>query len=91
VTLEDRSNRIFGRYDALCVYAVIAGLTKEQFTTGEVVKLSDVDRSAVSKELKRLTEVGLLHAASRRGDYERQPSAFWALAAALHSEWSDDG
>jgi len=69
---------------------VIAGLTKDRFTTGEVVKLSDVDRSAVSKELKRLVDVELLRAVSRRGDYERQDSAFWRLVTDLTLEWSPD-
>jgi DNA-binding transcriptional regulator GbsR (MarR family) len=87
VNAEERSNRLFGRYDALNIWAVVAALVKEQFTTGEVVALSGVGSSLVSKELKRLADVGLLRSVSRRGDYERLPSGFWAVAAALFEEW----
>ncbi len=84
---EERSNRLFGRYDALSIWAAVAGLRKEQFTTGEIVALSGVGGSVVSKELKRLAHVGLLQVLSRRGDYERRESNFWALAECLAEEW----
>ncbi len=88
--IDDRSNELFGRYQALRVYAAIARLPKAGFTTGDVARLTDVPTAQLSKELGRLCRLGLLHSVSRRGDYERNDAgSFWNWCDSLAREWGD--
>ena len=88
--IDDRSNELFGRYQALRVYAAIARLPKAEFTTGDVARLTDVPTAQLSKELGRLCRLGLLHSVSRRGDYERnEAGSFWNWCDSLAREWGD--
>jgi hypothetical protein len=84
---DERSHILFRRYEALRIYAAIARLTKDEFTTGEVSILTGVPTPVVSKELGRLKLVGLVTSVSRRGDYTRLPSDFWALVDTLGTQW----
>lgn len=85
--IDARSNVLTGRYESLRLWAAIGRLAKPEFTTGQVVTLTGISPTQCSKELSRLKHVGLLTATSRRGDYQRTESAFWAVADTLASEW----
>jgi hypothetical protein len=82
------SELLFGRHQALTVYAAIARLTKPEFTTGQLVALINTSTDVCSKELRRLCDLGLVEKTSRRGDYRRvDASRFWELVDHLESEW----
>ncbi len=85
--LDHLSEQLFGRYQALRIYVTIARLSKDEFTTGQVVKLSGAAESAVSGELQRLCKLGSLSATSRRGTYRREnDSVIWQVAELLSSD-----
>lgn len=86
--VDERSDELFGRYQAVRVYASIARLSKAEFTTGALAQLTGVPTSQLSKELGRLSRLGLLRATSRRGDYERNDeTSFWRWCDAIAQEW----
>lgn len=85
--IDARSHLLTGRYEALRLWAAISRMTKPEFTTGQVMALTGVSSTQCSKELSRLKHLGLITAVSRRGDYERSESPFWALADVLASVW----
>lgn len=85
--IDARSQILTGRYEALRLWAAIGRFAKPEFTTGQVVALTGASSTQCSKELSRLKHLGLLTAVSRRGDYARTESPFWALVDALVSEW----
>lgn len=85
--IERASGVLFGRYQALKVYAAIARLPKPEFTTGQVATVTGIPPPQCSKELTRLADLSLVRATSRRGDYHREPSSFWALVDVLAVEW----
>jgi hypothetical protein len=88
VTVDDVSDVLFGRYQSLRVYATIARLVKDEFTTGQLADLTGVPGSQLSKELGRLARLELIRPTSRRGDYTRNPdSAFWGWIDAMAAEW----
>jgi hypothetical protein len=87
-TVDDQSDELFGRYQALRIYASIARLTKTEFTTGEMAALTSIPSPQLSKELGRLTRLGLVRPTSRRGNYERlDDTPFWHLVDALAHDW----
>lgn len=76
--IDDLSDELFGRYEALRIYLTIAGLSKDEFTTGAVARLAGASDSTVSRELRRLTLLGPIKRVSRRGEYSRvAASPFW--------------
>lgn len=85
--LEQRSAVLFGRYQALTMYAAIAGLPKPEFTTGQLAQLTAYPVSQCSKELARLVSLHVVRTTSRRGDHERLPSPFWEAVSMLVDEW----
>lgn len=86
--VDDRSEQLFGRYQALRVYAAIARLAKAAFTTGELAKATSIPTPQLSKELGRLCQLGVIRSTSRRGDYERvELTAFWRCCDELATEW----
>lgn len=86
--IDERSDDLFGRYQALRVYATIARLTKPAFSTGELAKLTGVPTPALSKELGRLVRLELVRSTSRRGDYERiDDQPFWNWCDAQATSW----
>lgn len=85
--IDARSNALFGRYEALRIWAAIGRLPKPEFTTGQLAKVSGIDSNKCSKELSKLRQLGLVDPTSRRGDYSRNDSAFWSLADQLAAEW----
>lgn len=88
--IDQRSDELFGRYQALRVYATIARLPKAAFTTGDLARLTGIPTPQLSKELGRLTRLDLVRSISRRGDYERQEDqSFWTWCDALAREWSE--
>lgn len=87
--IDARSNLLFGRYEALRIHAAIAQLSKPEFTTGQLAKVSGIDSNKCSKELAKLRQLGLVEATSRRGDYSRTESVFWSLADQLAHEWRE--
>jgi hypothetical protein len=88
VDIERMSNLLFGRYQALQLYATVARLSKPEFTTGELAALTRLPPAACSKELGRLTDLRMLRIVSRRGEYERDDqSCFWRFIDELASEW----
>jgi hypothetical protein len=88
VDIERMSNLLFGRYQALQLYATVARLSKPEFTTGELAALTRLPSAACSKELGRLTDLRVLRIISRRGAYERDDqSCFWRFIDELASEW----
>jgi hypothetical protein len=87
VDLEQRSNVLFGRYQALSMYVSVARLTKSEFTTGQLSRLTGYSGSQCSKELARLASLGLIRTTSRRGDYDRIVSPFWDAMIELSDEW----
>jgi DNA-binding transcriptional regulator GbsR (MarR family) len=91
VDIDDRSQVLTGRFEAIRLWSAIGRFTKPEFTTGELASITEVSSTTCSKELKKLTEVGLLKAISRRGNYSRNESDFWSLAGALADSWTDDG
>jgi hypothetical protein len=92
VDVESRSDTLFGRYQALRLYAAVARLSKPEFTTGELAILTATPVPQCSKELVRLVDLGLVIRTSRRGDYERvDSSSFWPLVDALAEEWGLPG
>ena len=86
---DDRSHVLFGRYQALRVYATIARLAKPEFTTGQLQAISGVGGSNISKELSKLVSIDLVRATSRRGDYERidHDDPFWVLVSDIADRW----
>ena len=68
--IDDRSNELFGRYQAFRVYAEIARLAKDEFTTGQIATLAGTTSADASKELARLVRLEVI-ARSRHGDYTR--------------------
>lgn len=86
--IDERSDDLFGRYQAMRVYAAIARLTKPAFSTGDLAKLTGVPTPALSKELRRLTRLELVRSTSRRGDYERIGSdPFWTWCDTQAAVW----
>ena len=86
--IDARSKKLFGRLEALRIWAAIGRLAKPEFSTGEIVKMTGIDQC--SKELGKLDQVGLVRSISHRGDYARVESAFWSMVDQLSSEWEDD-
>jgi len=88
--IDDCSDELFGRYQALRIYSAIARLPKSEFATGDLARLTDVPTPQLSKELGRLRRLGLVRGTSRRGDYERNnDGSFWTWCDTLAREWSD--
>lgn len=88
---DARSQVLTGRFEAIRLWSAIGRFAKPEFTTGELASITEVSSTTCSKELKKLTEVGLLKAISRRGNYSRNESDFWSLASALDDSWADEG
>lgn len=89
MTLDARSRLLFGRATALRVFAWIAGRRSDDFTTGEIVHETDISSPDVSRELKRLVELGLVEPTSMRGNYRRiKNPAFWKLTRQLAAQWA---
>ncbi len=88
-TPDDRSGVLFGRYQALRIHVAVARLSKPEFTTGQVAGLvGGVMPDAISKELGKLREVGLVRSMSRSGDYERvEDTCYWEFVETLGLEW----
>lgn len=85
-----KSELLFGRYQALAVYAAIARLTKPEFTTGQLASIADVPPTVCSKELARLERLGVVIRRSRRGDFERRdPDVFWEVVDRLAQAWTE--
>lgn len=92
--IDARSRIVFGRYEALRICAAISRLTKPEFTTGQLVKVTGIASGQCSKEIGKLARVGLVRSVSKRGDYARNDSAYWPLVDQLAAEWEaalDDG
>lgn len=87
--IDARSQVLTGRFEAIRLWSAIGRFPKPEFTTGELASITDVSSTTCSKELKKLTKVGLINSTSRRGDYSRNESGFWSFASALADEWSD--
>jgi len=87
--IDSRSQVIFGRYEALRICASIGRLSKPEFTTGELVAVTDISSTQCSKELAKLKQVELVRPLSKRGHYARTDSGFWALVDQLATEWED--
>ena len=86
--IDEYSDNLFGRYQALRVYTAIARLATRQFATGDLAKLTGVPTPALSKELGRLSYLELVRSTSRRGDYERiDDSPFWAWCDVQATYW----
>lgn len=82
--IDDVSDQLFGRYQALRIYVAIAQLQKDEFTVGGVAALADASTSSVSREMGRLADLGAIIRVSRRGDYQRvSASPFWFAVDAL--------
>lgn len=88
--VDARSQVLTGRFEAIRLWSAISRFTKPEFTTGQLASITGVSSTTCSKELKKLTEVGLISPISRRGNYARNESDFWPLVDALADAWSDD-
>lgn len=89
--MEEISDALFGRYQALATYDTIARLAKPEFATREVATLAGIPTPAVSKELARLVGLGVIRSVSRRGEYERvDETEFWT-AIELLGQWARRG
>jgi DNA-binding transcriptional regulator GbsR (MarR family) len=86
VDVERAVGEVFSRKHAPKIYAAIATLAKDRFSTTELVAASGVSQSYVSKELKILGTVGLV-IVHGQNDYERVPDAFWRPIAELVEAW----
>lgn len=89
--IDARSQILTDRFEAIRLWSAIGRFTKPEFTTGELASITEVSSTTCSKELKKLTEVGLLKAISRRGNYFHNESDFWSLAGAFADSWAGDG
>lgn len=87
--IDARSRVLTGRFEAVRLWSAIGRFAKPEFTTGDLASITDVSSTTCSKELKKLTEAGLLNATSRRGNYSRNESDFWSLANTLADAWSE--
>ena len=88
MSIDTRSELLFGRYQALRVYATIARLPKPEFSTGDVAALSGVPVADCSKELARLVRLEVVRRRSRRGNYERDDeTSFWTHMDSLADLW----
>jgi hypothetical protein len=87
--IDARSRVLFGRYEALRIWAAISRLAKPEFSTGQLVKVTGIASTQCSKEVGKLERVGLVRSVSRRGDYARIDSAYWSLVDQLAAVWED--
>ena len=86
--MNEQSNTLFGRYQALRVYAAVAQLGKPEFSAGQISSMTGVAGGAVSKELAKLVLLQVIESTSRRGDYRRLDiPSFWEAVLLLAELW----
>ena len=80
MNFEEISRPLFGRYNTLLICRAVATLPKDQFSAGELRTLTNVAGPGITRELKALSDAGLVLSRSRRGDYERVgETCFWTF------------
>jgi DNA-binding transcriptional regulator GbsR (MarR family) len=85
--VDEISEDLFGRYQALRLYMSIARLAKDEFSTGQIASITGISSPSISKELARLDRLGFIKRTSRRGDYQRiTASAFWSFVSGISDE-----
>jgi hypothetical protein len=85
--IDERSEHLFGRYQAFRIALVVARSPKAEVASGRVASLAGVETGVVSKEFSRLVRLGVLRSVSRRGDYERTDQEFWTAIETLAEHW----